>query len=65
MPADAATWLGPLFSLDQRAMDISPFAHLPKLPGPPTDLSPLLWLTLIALALAVTGMEAFRRRDIG
>jgi ABC-2 type transport system permease protein len=56
---------GPLFSLDQRVMDISPFAHSPKLPGPAADLGPLIWLTLIAAALAVVGMEAFRRRDVG
>jgi ABC-2 type transport system permease protein len=55
---------GPLFSLDQRVMDISPFAHSPRLPGPSADLTPLIWLTLIAIALTILGTEAFRRRDI-
>jgi ABC-2 type transport system permease protein len=56
--------LGPLFDLDQRVMNLSPFAHSPKLPGADPDLSPLIWLTLIAVALAVAGIEAFRRRDL-
>jgi ABC-2 type transport system permease protein len=57
--------LGPLFSLDPRVMGISPFAHIPKLPGPPADLTPLIWLTVIAVALAMAGLEGFRRRDVG
>jgi ABC-2 type transport system permease protein len=56
--------LGPLFDLDQRVMDLSPFAHSPKLPGPTPDLSPLVWLTLIGVTLVVIGVEAFRRRDL-
>jgi ABC-2 type transport system permease protein len=56
---------GPLFSLPQWALDISPFTHLPKLPGAQVSAPPLVWLSAAALALAVAGLAGFRRRDIG
>jgi ABC-2 type transport system permease protein len=56
---------GPLFSLPQWVLDISPFTHLPKLPGAPASAPPLVWLSAAALALAVAGLAGFRRRDIG
>jgi ABC-2 type transport system permease protein len=54
--------LGPIFEVDQRVLDISPFVHVPRL-GEITA-APLVWLMLVALALAVLGTEAFRRRDV-
>ena len=57
--------LGPLLQLDQWAMDLSPFTHIPKVPGEDLTPAPLLWLTLIAAALVVLGFAAFRRRDVG
>jgi ABC-2 type transport system permease protein len=56
---------GPLFSLPQWVLDISPFTHLPKLPGESASAPPLAWLSAAALALAVVGLAGFRRRDIG
>ncbi len=56
---------GPLFKLNQWALDLSPFAHTPKLPGSPFALTPLVWLTVIAAALLAAGMAGLRRRDIG
>ncbi|MGN6635642.1 MAG: ABC transporter permease [Oryzihumus sp.] len=56
--------LGPLFRLDQRVMDLSPFAHTPRLPGGTLTATPLVWLTVVGLALVVLGLEAFRRRDL-
>jgi ABC-2 type transport system permease protein len=44
---------------------ISPFSHVPKLPGAAVTATPLLWLGLAALALAVAGLAGLRRRDIG
>ena len=57
--------LGPLFELDQRVLDLSPFAHTPHLPGGAFTATPLVWLTLVGLALMALGIEAFRRRDVG
>jgi ABC-2 type transport system permease protein len=45
-------------------LDLSPFAHVPKLPGGDVSAAPLLWLVLIVVALAAVGLLGFRRRDI-
>ena len=55
---------GSLFELNQRVMDISPYAHVPKLPGGQMTVMPLVWLAVIALVLTVAGVAGFRRRDI-
>jgi ABC-2 type transport system permease protein len=46
-------------------MDLSPFTHVPKLPGGDFTATPLLWLTAITVGLIVTGLSGFRRRDVG
>jgi ABC-2 type transport system permease protein len=51
--------------LSQRILDISPFTHVPKLPGGTFGATPLLWLTVAALALAAVGLAGFRQRDLG
>jgi ABC-2 type transport system permease protein len=56
--------LGPLLGLDQWAMDLSPFTHVPRFPAGDIDPVPLVWLVLIAAALVAAGLAAFRRRDI-
>ena len=56
--------LGALLGLSQWLLDISPFAHLPKLPGTFTA-TPLVWLTGVAVVLGGAGLAGFRRRDIG
>jgi ABC-2 type transport system permease protein len=55
---------GSLFELRQSVMDISPYAHVPDLPGGELTLTPLIWLTAIAAALLTVGLTTFRRRDI-
>jgi ABC-2 type transport system permease protein len=57
--------LGALFGLDQRVIDVSPFAHAPKVPAAAFTATPLVWLSVIAVALAAAGLAGFRRRDIG
>lgn len=56
--------LGALLGLSEWIVGISPFAHVPKLPGSPFTSAPLLWLTAIAAAMSVAGLAGFRRRDI-
>jgi ABC-2 type transport system permease protein len=55
---------GPLMDLPAWTLDLSPFAHVPPLPGGDFEAGALLWLTLIAAALAAFGILAFRRRDL-
>ncbi|ONI85004.1 ABC transporter permease [Saccharothrix sp. ALI-22-I] len=57
--------LGPLLQLDQWAMDLSPFTHIPKVPGADVTAAPLLWLTLVAAGLVAVGFAGLRRRDVG
>jgi ABC-2 type transport system permease protein len=56
---------GPAIQLDQAVMDVSPFTHVPKLPGSDFTATPLLWLTGIAAVALAAGFVTFRRRDIG
>jgi ABC-2 type transport system permease protein len=51
--------------VSQRILDISPFTHLPKLPGATVSATPLLWLTVAAIALMAVGVGGFRQRDLG
>jgi ABC-2 type transport system permease protein len=56
--------LGALFGLSQWIVDLTPFAHVPKLPGSAFDVAPMLWLTAIAVALGAAGLGGLRRRDM-
>jgi ABC-2 type transport system permease protein len=56
--------LGPTLRLAPWVQDISPFTHVPKLPGGPGSTAGLAWLALIAVALAAAGLLGLRRRDI-
>jgi ABC-2 type transport system permease protein len=46
-------------------LDVSPFTHVPKLPGGAFSAEPLLWLTAVTLGLAAAGLAGLRRRDVG
>ncbi|MFB7915305.1 ABC transporter permease [Streptomyces sp. NPDC056061] len=61
----ALGWIGPALDLPQPVMDVSPFTHLPKLPGGSgMEWGPVLALTAVAVTLVVAGTAALRRRDV-
>ncbi|MFH8445277.1 ABC transporter permease [Streptomyces sp. NPDC018026] len=57
-------WVGPALDVPQSVLDVSPFGHLPKLPGGEMSWSPVLVLVLIAGALVAAGLAGLRRRDL-
>ena len=72
-PAAWAAWvaflvlllLGAFDWVSQTLLDLSPFTHLPKLPGGHLDTTPLGLVLGTAAALVVVGLLGFRRRDVG
>jgi ABC-2 type transport system permease protein len=63
--AAALNIFGQALQLSHWVLDISPFTHVPKLPGGTVTATPFLWLGVIAVALGAAGLAALRRRDIG
>ena len=59
-----AAFLGPLLSLPDWVMDLSPYTHVPLLPAADLDVVPLLALTAVAAALTGAGLVGFRRRNV-
>src|SRR2546428_359771 len=55
---------GPVFKLPQAVMDISPFAHTPRLPGTAFTAAPVVSLLAVAAALSAAGLYGLRRRDL-
>lgn len=58
-------YLGGLLQLPDAVSGLSPFWHLPAIPAESFAATPTLMVSLIALALGVTGVVGVRRRDIG
>lgn len=56
--------LGAALRWSPRLLDISPFAHVPPLPGGPFSIAPLAALTLVAAAVVAVGLAGLRRRDL-
>jgi ABC-2 type transport system permease protein len=57
--------VGPLLKLPQAVMDVSPFTHTPKLPGPAFTALPPVALVAVAVLATAAGLYGFTRRDIG
>jgi len=49
--------------LSEGVLDLSPFAHVPKLPGEDVFAAPLVWLALISSVLLAAGLVGLRSRD--
>ncbi|HET7379186.1 MAG TPA: hypothetical protein VFJ24_04000 [Gaiellales bacterium] len=65
----ASILLGPLFGaatfrLPPSAQDLSPFTHIPKAPAAEITAVPVVSLLAVAVAFAVAGLLAFRRRNL-
>ena len=58
-------FLGPLLSLPDWVLDLSPFTHVPLLPAADLTAGPLIALTAVAAAFTAAGLIGFRRRDVG
>ncbi|MER5432094.1 ABC transporter permease [Streptomyces sp. NPDC002588] len=57
-------WIGPALDAPQTVLDLSPFGHLPKLPGGEMDWEAVGTLTGLAVALVGAGLTGLRRRDM-
>ena len=54
-----------MLQLSPWVMDLSPFTHVPRIPGSPLTPAPLLGLAATAAVLTGAGLAGLRRRDIG
>ncbi|NEB76537.1 ABC transporter permease, partial [Streptomyces sp. SID14478] len=57
-------WIGPALKLPQAVMDLSPFGHLPKLPGGEMAWGPMGVLVLMTAVFVAAGLVGLRRRDM-
>ncbi|MEU6914004.1 ABC transporter permease [Streptomyces olindensis] len=57
-------WVGPALDVPQAVLDVSPFGHLPKLPGGSMEWGPVGVMTGLAVVLVAAGLAGLRRRDM-
>lgn len=57
--------LGPILGVDQFWLGLSPYSHVPQLPGEVFAPTPLASLTVVATMLFAAGFYGWNRRDIG
>jgi ABC-2 type transport system permease protein len=56
--------VGETLQLNHFLLDISPFTHIPHLPGGQVPATPLITLVVIAVGLGLVGALGFRRRNV-
>lgn len=56
--------LGSVAGMPQWVADLSPFTHIPHVPGERLRTAPLLWMLSAAGVLTAVGLAGLRRRDI-
>lgn len=57
-------FFGPVLDLPQWVLNVSPFEHIPGIPGEDPVLMPLLVLTVVAVAAGLVALTSFRSRDL-
>lgn len=57
--------VGAAVQLNHWLLDISPFTHVPNLPGGSVSALPLVVLSAVAVAVAGVGLAGFRQRPVG
>lgn len=55
---------GEAFKLKQAVLDISPFTHIPRLPGGSVSATPIVVLVVVSAVVSVAGLAGLRRRDV-
>jgi ABC-2 type transport system permease protein len=58
-------FFGSLLGISDAVLDVSPFRHVPQVPGGTVHAAPLVVLGAIAVALTLAGLMGIRRRDLG
>jgi ABC-2 type transport system permease protein len=56
--------VGSALRWNETVLGISPFQHLPRLPGGTFSVTPVAWLVAIAVVAGIGGLAALRRRDM-
>ncbi|MFD8805421.1 ABC transporter permease [Streptomyces sp. NPDC059597] len=57
-------WIGPALNAPRPLLDLSPYAHLPKLPSAPMEWGPVAALLGVTVVLTCAGLTGIRRRDL-
>ncbi|SFD40925.1 ABC-2 type transport system permease protein [Lentibacillus persicus] len=57
-------YIGSLLDLPNWLNNLSVFEHIPQLPAAEMDVTPISWITGIAIAAMVTGIIGYQKRDL-
>jgi ABC-2 type transport system permease protein len=56
---------GEMVQLPGWMFNLSPYEHVPELPGGDVRVLPIVILVVLAAGLIIAGLTGFRRRDLG